>query len=457
MNWGNVLVLVAYFLAVWAIAFFLPRAKDKESFLAGNRNISWPRMALSIAATWIWAPALFVSGEKAYVDGLVGLLWFLVPNVLCLILFIPFAKRLRQRLPRGYTLSEYMERVYSQRVKRIYLVELVGLAFLSTIVQLVAGGKVIHTMTGIPFWATTVILGLFILAYSLRSGIVSSVTTDFWQFLFIFGGLVVIVPMLAGEVGARSIVEGLGGVKNNGDIGFFDAHGIEVMLAFGIPTVIGLLSGPFGDQNFWQRALSVREQDVGKAFFGGAIAFATVPLLMSTIGFMAYGSGFQSSDPSMVNLEMIQDYLPYWATVVFMFILISGLASTVDSNLSSISALVHDMKQGASMKDFRLGMVVMTIAAIICSNIPATIVDFFLFYGALRSTTLVVTILTLMDVRLSERGAFYGVLASMLIGFPTFVYGKMIGNTTVSLAGNILILVLAGAVALTLTRWRRHA
>jgi hypothetical protein len=140
-----------------------------------------------------------------------------------------------------------------------------------------------------------------------------------------------------------------------------------------------------------------------------------------------------------------------------MFILISGLASTVDSNLSSISALVHDMKQGASMKDFRLGMVVMTIAAIICSNIPATIVDFFLFYGALRSTTLVVTILTLMDVRLSERGAFYGVLASMLIGFPTFVYGKMIGNTTVSLAGNILILVLAGAVALTLTRWRRHA
>ncbi|WP_229076877.1 hypothetical protein, partial [Actinoplanes sp. DH11] len=159
-------------------------------------------------------------------------------------------------------------------------------------------------------------------------------------------------------------------MKNNGDIGFFDAHGIEVMLAFGIPTVIGLLSGPFGDQNFWQRALSVREQDVGKAFFGGAIAFATVPLLMSTIGFMAYGSGFQSSDPSMVNLEMIRDYLPYWATVVFMFILISGLASTVDSNLSSISALVHDMKQGASMKDFRLGMVVMTIAAIICSNIP---------------------------------------------------------------------------------------
>ncbi|MED3717341.1 hypothetical protein P4518_08095 [Geobacillus thermodenitrificans] len=457
MNWGNVLVLVAYFLAVWAIAFFLPRAKDKESFLAGNRNISWPRMALSIAATWIWAPALFVSGEKAYVDGLVGLLWFLVPNVLCLILFIPFAKRLRQRLPRGYTLSEYMERVYSQRVKRIYLVELVGLAFLSTIVQLVAGGKVIHTMTGIPFWATTVILGLFILAYSLRSGIVSSVTTDFWQFLFIFGGLVVIVPMLAGEVGARSIVEGLGGVKNQGDIGFFDAHGIEVMLAFGIPTVIGLLSGPFGDQNFWQRALSVREQDVGKAFFWGAIVFATVPLLMSTIGFMAYGSGFRASDPAMVNFEIVNEYLPYWAIVLFMFMLISGLASTVDSNLSSVSALVHDMKQGASMKDFRLGMVVMTIAAIICSNIPATIVDFFLFYGALRSTTLVVTILTLMDVRLSERGAFYGVSASMLIGFPTFVYGKMIGNTAISLAGNILILVLAGAVALTLTRWRRHA
>lgn len=39
------------------------------------------------ASTWIWAPALFVSSSVAYYYGLAGLAIFLIPNILCLILF----------------------------------------------------------------------------------------------------------------------------------------------------------------------------------------------------------------------------------------------------------------------------------------------------------------------------------------------------------------------------------
>lgn len=45
------------------------------------------RYAASTASTWIWAPALFVSSSVAYYYGLAGLAIFLIPNILCLILF----------------------------------------------------------------------------------------------------------------------------------------------------------------------------------------------------------------------------------------------------------------------------------------------------------------------------------------------------------------------------------
>lgn len=451
----NFIALIVYFLIIFVIAFMLPPSKDKEEFLAGNRSINPIKMAFSIASTWIWAPALFVSAEKAYIDGLVGLFWFLVPNVLCLIAFIPFAIRIRRKLPYGYTLSEFMGKVYSNRVKNIYLFALSSLSLLSTVVQLIAGGRVISIMTGLPFWATSMMLGLFILAYSWRSGINASVKTDFYQLIFILGGLIVFVPWMVKEVSFGSIIAGITGIKGD-SINLFSQHGWKVFVTFGIPTTIGLLSGPFGDQNFWQRAFSVREKDIAKSYVLGAIIFAMCPLLMSMFGFMAAGLGYQANDTSMVNLELIGQYLPSWVSIIFMFMLLSGLASTIDSNLAAVSSMVNDIKDEPKLRDYRLGMVIVTVAAILMANIPTTIIDFFLIYGSFRSSTLLTTILTLLDVKLEEKGVFYGVLSSLLIGFPMFVTGKIIGSTGLAIAGSLTTVLLSGIVSLVYSKVKSH-
>ena len=122
-------VLLAY-AAVMAGATVLMTKKEGnvERFCVGDRNIGWGVSALSIAATWIWAPALFTSTENAYTNGFAGLFWFLVPNVLCLILFIPFAKKIREEMPGGITLSGYMYWKYrSKTVRNVYLFQLSAL------------------------------------------------------------------------------------------------------------------------------------------------------------------------------------------------------------------------------------------------------------------------------------------------------------------------------------------
>lgn len=447
--------LLAYaVLMMAATMLFTKRERTAEGFLVGNRNLGTMSAALSIAATWIWAPALFVSAEKSYTNGLPGLFWFLVPNVLCLLAFIPFAKRIRQKMPNGITLSGYMaEHYHSIKVKRIYLFQLSALSVLSTGVQLLAGGRIMAALTGLQFPLMTVLLAVIAFSYSQFSGLRASVITDGVQMVLILVACIIFVPWaLRTENGTRSLLAGLTGVGGEYS-GLFDAAGIEVFFAFGLPTAIGLLSGPFGDQCFWQRAFAIKENKIGRAFAWGAVLFAIVPLSMGILGFIAAGSGFIPGDNSIVNLELVTHLFPTWAVLPFMLMLISGLLSTVDSNLCAAASLAADMFPGQGLKTSRTAMLVFLAAGILIANLPGlTITHLFLFYGVLRATTLLPTILTLMGKRLSGRGVYFGVRAGMLCGLPIFAYGTVHDLSGCKTIGCLFSALTPGLFAMANTR-----
>lgn len=445
----GIIVLAAYAaLMIGATLILTKRATSVEQFNVGNRNMGTFSSAMSIAATWIWAPALFVSSEKAFANGVPGLFWFLVPNVLCLILFIPFAKRIRRQMPNGVTLSGYMgERYKSQRVKSVYLFQLSTLSVLSTGVQLLAGGKILASITGLPFWLMTVVLAGIAFSYSQISGIQASVLTDALQMVLILLACVVFVPWaLSMDNGVSSLLAGLGGATGE-YTSLFSSNGIEVFFAFGLPTAIGLISGPFGDQCFWQRAFSIRKNKIGKAFLLGALLFAVVPLSMGILGFIAAGSGFSPADQSVVNFELITHLFPKWVVLPFLFMLISGLLSTVDSNLCAVASLTSDA--GGGMKKAKGSMILLLLLGIAIANIPGlTVTHLFLIYGTLRATTLFPTALTLLGKKLNANSVFYGVLASLVLGLPLFAYGTLCNVTAFKIAGCLATVLASGAVAL---------
>ena len=185
MNYA-LIVLLTYAAVMFGVTVFMTKKENNiEKFCVGNRNTGWTMSALSIAATWIWAPALFTSAENAYTKGFAGLFWFLVPNVLCLMLFIPFAKKIREEMPEGITLSGYMHEKYNSKpVRNVYLFQLGTLSALSTGVQLLAGSKILSMLSGIPFAAMTVIMAVIAYSYSQFSGIKASILTDAIQMVF---------------------------------------------------------------------------------------------------------------------------------------------------------------------------------------------------------------------------------------------------------------------------------
>ena len=443
------IVLAIYTVLMMVVTVCLSQqANTMESFHVADRKLGLIQSAMSIAATWIWAPALFTSAEKAYTNGLPGLFWFLVPNILCLLIFVPFGKRMRALAPEGITLSGYMQQQYrSKGVHGVYLFELSALAILSTAVQLLAGAKILAAVTGWPFWLLTVVLAVIAFSYSQYSGIKASVLTDALQMIFMLACCALLVPWaLSSDTGVSSLIHGLAG-QSGEYTSLFNERGLEVLLAFGLPTAVGLIAAPFGDQCFWQRAFSVREDKISQAFQLGTLLFAAVPLSMSILGFIAAGSGYVAQDAGMVNFELVTGMFPEWVMLPFLFMVISGLLSTTDSNLCAVASLTSDF--GGDIGIAKGSMLVLLVLAIGIANIPGLdVTDLFLIYGALRATTMLPTVLTLRGKVLTAGGVTAGIVASLVIGMPIFVIGTITGSAAMKTTGSLCAVLLSGAVCM---------
>ncbi|MCM1179983.1 MAG: hypothetical protein NC347_06985 [Clostridium sp.] len=454
MDYTLIVLLVYAAVMFGATVLMTKREGDVEKFCVGNRDIGWGISALSIAATWIWAPALFTSTENAYTKGFAGLFWFLAPNVLCLILFIPFAKKIRREMPDGITLSGYMyEKYKSESVKNVYLFQLGALSVLSTGVQLLAGSKILSMLTGIPFTAMTVIMASVAFSYSQFSGIKASILTDSVQMVFMLAASVCFAAFgVKNGGGVETLLTGLGGAT--GDAGrLFSKKGWEIFLGFGLPTTIGLISGPFGDQCFWQRAFCVRQDRIGKAFLVGAMLFGIVPLSMGMLGFVGAGIGYVARDTGIINFELISELFPVWAVIPFLFMIISGLLSTIDSNLCAVSSLTTDIFRKKTIRKTKAAMILLLVIGVAVANIPGlTVTHLFLTYGTLRAATLLPTVFTLKGMELKPQGVTAGIIFALVIGLPVFGYGNMQDIAIYKTAGSLLTVILSGTVALAVSR-----
>lgn len=334
--------------------------------------------------------------------------------------------------------------------KRVYLAQLSILAVLSTAVQLLAGGKILSSVLGIDFFTTTVILSMIAYSYSQFSGIMASVITDAMQMVLILGCCLLLVPWALSMPGGYSaLVNGLHGINGNYQSLVSDS-GIALFLGFGLPAALGLMAGPFGDQCFWQRAFSIKEGKIAKAFTLGTGLFAIVPLSMGILGFIAAGYGYSATDKGIVNYELVAQLFPEWVTLPFLFMVISGLLSTIDSNLCAAASLVTDAKKDVEMWHTKAAMAVLLLAGVLIASVPGiTVTHLFLIYGTLRSTTMLPTMLTLLGKRLPEKGICYGVGLAIIVGLPVFALGTVLNLSTIKIIGCLVATLTGTIVALT--------
>ncbi|MBT3834660.1 hypothetical protein HOF56_00250 [Candidatus Peribacteria bacterium] len=466
-------LLLAFALFMISVVWILDRRRQgnqtMEHFLVAKREVKWMHGALSIAVSWVWAPAIFIASLQAYTKGIAGAFWFVVPNIICFFLFAPLALRLRKLVPNGYTMPEFIIKRFKGHTGAhiAFLIIFFGYQIGALLINALAGGTLLSLLTGIDVNIAILAMAITALAYSFISGMEASVLTDVIQMLMIIILGFILVPLVISIAGGfDAVIGGLGGVS--GEFGSIFHPGIA--WAFGIPVTISLLSGPIGDQMFFQRGFAVREKHIIRTFVIGGLIFALVPMTLCLLGFVAANPAFaiEVSDPQMVGPIVIAHFLPSWAIILFIFMAFAGLSSTIDSayvalsSLGAIDIYKRYINPNPVDKDIlrasRITMIVCAVIGTAIALLKPQLMWVFLIYGALASAGLFPTILSLTWNRLNAKGAMFAVAISLLVGTPLSIYANVKGDENLivyAAISSVLISLVVSIVAGLMNRGAR--
>src|ERR1051325_134151 len=474
-------LIIVFGIAMILLTYFASRSerwmKSGTGFLVAWRDVPWWLAAPSVAASWIWAPALFVSVQKAYQLGLPGIFWFTAPNIVALVIFAWLAPKIRRIIPGGYTLPDWIRyRLGSEAVHKVYLIPYIWYQVMAVTVQIFVGGLMLNYMTGISLNLIMVLLLVLCLIYSLISGLRASVITDFVQMIFIIAGVLINPPWVAGKVGWGAVTKGLGGLAGNTNM--LDP---KVAFSFGIVTSIGLIAGSISDQQYWQRAFAIKPKHLVKSYVFAGILFGIVPILLSILGFVAANPAMGIAMPQgvglpMIGIEVVVKILPLWAAVFFVVMLLSGLMSTLDSGMCAASSLyaidlarltpdqrgvlakersglpltdaderIKDQLDKETVGRARIGMYAISVLGLILAFVVQHLFSLdrlWWIFNGVATCFAVPTVLSLYYDRLSAKGVITGICGAG-VGMIAFVYGNWVQNDVITVFSALFIVAIS--------------
>ena len=377
------------------------------------KNANDSTYAASIASTWIWAPALFVSSSMAYLNGLFGFLWFFIPNVLTLILFGYLTQKYVPT--EGFTVGSLFDDMKAQQ--KLHDIVSVILLVCSTTVQFIALDMIVCMFITANIYISTIIVGLLCFAYIYYGGIKLCIQSDAWKYLILAtsGIFLVAVMLFNNALPSSEIICGINW------FGINDPNFISISLSFGIITAIGLLSAPYVDNTFWQRAYSMNKDRRYRIHLKSAWMFGLIPFMFGFLGFIATAT---STDPTWNITKMFEGNL--LLQVVFLIAAFSTLIATIDSNMCALNSLTY---KEFNLKNDKLPIPILMIGLpmLIIFIFHPSIVDMFLVYGTIRTAIAIPTVLKMFD-RYSRNRLFIGTLLAVLIGGIGYIYCAITGN-----------------------------
>ena len=199
--------LVLYYLAVLAIGYWALRrgaGRDLEGYLLGGRAVGPVTTALTLQSTTMSGYMFLAAGGLGFSQGYWAL-WYAVGDIGGGVLNLSVIGRRMRKLSQilgALTSIEYLEKRYPMPAIRlvggVLTVFLLGFYVLA---QLIAGGKGMALVTGMPYPAALAVATLVIVIYTFMGGYLAVAYTDLFQSLIMLVGIVWIMAAVLAELG----------------------------------------------------------------------------------------------------------------------------------------------------------------------------------------------------------------------------------------------------------------
>jgi SSS family transporter len=303
-------------------------ASNSENFNTAGRSVKTGLTGSVIVSQWTWAATLLQSSNVAWQYGITGPFWYAAGATIQILLFGILAVEIKRRAPNAHTFLEIIRVRWGTLAHLVFMFFGLAANAIVSAMLLLGGCAVFEATAGIPIVASSFIIPLLTLVYTLVGGLKATFlagyvhTTVIMVILIAFVTIVygieqdctdtsvscvslgsaslvyerltflVALPTRSGDanvtVGNTTVTVGgfhqgpanVGGTLNLG--GSYLTIKSSDGLAFGIINIVGNFGTVFVDQSYWQSAIAAKPAAAHKGYILGGMVWFTIPFALAT-------------------------------------------------------------------------------------------------------------------------------------------------------------------------------
>jgi len=425
------------------IGYQASNAKEIEAddYLSARGSQDWLRIGLSLFASGMGIWILFGPSEVGYYGGFWDVVGYAVSSATPFILLAYVGPKIRDRLPNGVTLADYV-RIRLGRSMQVY-VGLISVLYMFTFLfaEFTAIGKATETLSDAEPLVPMFLVGIVTAAYISQGGLPASLATDriqAWTILFLV--VTLLLTLFGGDINGLISDARAYNPEDSWSIGSMSYTGTDSFKS-GLALVVAITAAEMFSQGNWQRAwASESDRALTKGAWLAAALVLPLVFVMGLLGTVVAGQG-AVEEPTAAFFYLIED-AGVMFVAAFIVLAIALACSSVDTLqnavVASISRDLSDSKMDLqNARYLTIGMIPIAIYLATGPTLPFTIpligisaldaggvFQIFLFADLLAAATVMPVLLTLWN-RISSQGALLGAVSGLL---SVVAYGALTGD-----------------------------
>jgi Na+/proline symporter len=419
-----ILFLIVYFAVFYVISRYTNSyGTTKEGYLVANRNAGLLESSIALIGCWLTGLSIFSGSQQFFINGWAGYFWFTIPQLFGFILFAYLSIRINQKVPNGFTTSEWIKNSYGIGVGTLFQIIFIFACFGNLATTFTAVFKYIKF---IEIGNTEIITGLIVAGtalYSFKGGIKTSILTGSIQTAINLVLFTVLAIIAFKSIPAdKSYIDFLTGKKN---YALFDT---TLLLTFGYTAALTFFTGPLMSATHHQKNYAQQNRSPWKSWAYSMPGYFYYQTIICTLGIVALTLGLDIQDPSLTILVLLKS-ISVFAIAIFGFTLLNLACVIIDAHGNAIASIIandfnKDKTKAVNVARWSMVAVAIIVWLISLQNFDLTYI--FFIYGVLRVNLFIILIGILTTKILTGRGIFW----SALVLCPVTVYIGLQGIIT---------------------------
>ncbi|PTB46065.1 hypothetical protein M441DRAFT_126882 [Trichoderma asperellum CBS 433.97] len=332
-----------------------------ETFMVANRSVGTGLVASAVVSSWLWSTALLSCVLVTYLYGISGGFWYGAGCSPMIVFFAYLGVVCKKRIPQAHTVLEIVRIRYGTVAHLIFTFLAIINNLFNTINMILGAAAVITFLTGIHIMASTFLLPVGVVLYTLVGGIKATFLTDYIHtfVIAIFCSYLTTKTLLHHDVGSiDGLYDLVAKAQPSHEVdGNYQGSLLTMSSQQGIFFAIILLVSNFGavimDTSYFIKAFAASPKAVVPGYVVGGFAYFSIPWSLGTImGLAALGLESSPIFPTyprpMNDLEVTNGLvLPYIAVAVagkggavaVLLMTFMAITSTLSAQVIAVSSI----------------------------------------------------------------------------------------------------------------------